>query len=123
MIVVVLNYALGYSNDTEKTLGPSVVFWALYSWIPLWGPVCSLLYLYRSQYGRKSTKTYGGGRVFSIDAPFRSPLIGAADDDSYLYSEHLHTPTRGGAGGIGGDYSSQNNSYENFVYQLIPILQ
>jgi hypothetical protein len=98
MIMVILNYSLGYANEQDKTICPPILFWALYSWIPLWGPVCSLLYLSRSQLGRKSHRSkYGPRRIFSVDPnqaaasagagmsnQFHSPLIGPTDDDSYL---------------------------------------
>lgn len=47
--MLILNYAFGYEDDANKTVGPRFFFWTCYWWIPLWGPVTSLLYLNQRQ--------------------------------------------------------------------------
>jgi hypothetical protein len=94
MIMLILNYALGYADETDKTVGPPVLFWACYSWIPLWGVVCSLLYLSRSQFGRKK-QTTSSGRFLSVDQYLRSPLIGPPGGiNSNAGSENGTSPSR-----------------------------
>jgi hypothetical protein len=56
MIMLTLNYALGYSNQANKTVGPPLFYWTCSYYIPLWGPILALLYLSRSQSHRKRAK-------------------------------------------------------------------
>lgn len=96
MIMVILNYSFHYENDTDKTVGPPVLFWAFYSWIPIWGPVLSLLYLSRSQFGRRKLKTRAKVAE-QAENPLRSPLIGETTEDSdrlLTDSENGNSPSR-----------------------------
>ncbi len=43
-----LNFLLGYANSSAKSVGPTLLYWIFYAWVPLWGTNCSLLYLVRS---------------------------------------------------------------------------
>ncbi len=45
MIILFLNYALGYQNDADKTVGPWLFYWTFYAWVPLWGPTLALMHL------------------------------------------------------------------------------
>lgn len=64
-----LNYALGYSNETGKTVGPTLFYWLFYFWLPVWGPVLSLMYLGRSSFHKRDVH---------MDADVLSPLAGDA---------------------------------------------
>src|SRR4051794_37011724 len=98
MVMLILNFALGYANDTDRTVGPPIFYWychppcvlssahldlpycrACSEWIPLWGPVVTLLYLSRTHSQRKKAK-FNSVRL-SNDNPqafssMHSPLIG-----------------------------------------------
>eukprot|EP00981_Chlorochromonas_danica_P004388 scaffold879_cov170-Ochromonas_danica.AAC.3 len=81
MVMIILNYSLGYANDANATVGPPLVYWLLNSWIPIWGPVLSLLFLCRAHSKRKKTP-FEAVRIQSQDAganSLRNPLIDSAD--------------------------------------------
>lgn len=136
MIMVILNYSFHYENDTDKTVGPPILFWALYAWIPIWGPVLSLLYLYRSQFGKRKN-VHSHTRLMSRDVqsnPLRSPLIGPTDVSvgALTDSENGNSPSRSAlvqshnfSRDLMGPYSDDQNptpdqsrSYERYFGEL-----
>jgi hypothetical protein len=62
-----LNLLLGASNSAQNYIMNVYVFWACYSWAPLWGPVIALLYLVtpgttkNNQRGMNRRRRNGGG--------------------------------------------------------------
>lgn len=48
VLLLLLDYAMGYSRESNETVGPPFFYWTFYAWVPQWGMVLSLLYLTRS---------------------------------------------------------------------------
>ena len=87
ILLLVLNYALGYYNKSGKTVGPVWFYWTAYFWLPLWGPVLALLYLSRSN-AQKNGSKYGNnpmGRTLSANGSHNNPLIFEEDEEVGLY--------------------------------------
>eukprot|EP01038_Epipyxis_sp_PR26KG_P006607 gene6607-9074_t len=53
VILLSLNYGLGYASRTNAYVGPVFFYWTCYFWLPLWGTILSLLYLSRAHSKRK----------------------------------------------------------------------
>jgi hypothetical protein len=53
-----LNQAFGYASSPDEYIGSWWFYWTFYSWVPLWGPVLSLLYLSRASSSPAATTAY-----------------------------------------------------------------
>lgn len=91
ILLLVLNYALGFYNESGKTVGPLWFYWTAYFWLPLWGPILALLYLSRS-HSKDKAKSNGVsgnnshfGRTLSATGSNTNPLIFDEDDESGTY--------------------------------------
>ena len=60
VLLLLLDYALGYSKETDTYVGPPFFFWTFYAWVPQWGMALSLLYLTRSGMRANSDQTSPG---------------------------------------------------------------
>ena len=99
ILMLLLNWLLGYSTSSDKTFVPSVVYWILYAWLPLCGMVLSLLYLARSSSRAGKTANYSdriSGSRGVLD-PYVDPDVSVThyDDEDYPYTnmnyyEHQH---------------------------------
>lgn len=102
--MITLNYALGYADKPNKTVGPPLFYWACSSFIPLWGPVLALLYLSRTHSQRKRAK---------FASMHRPSLSGDDDLDSSIQSppssrkKHLSNQREPGRKGSKGSSPSR----------------
>mmetsp|Transcript_25872 Transcript_25872/g.43656 ORF Transcript_25872/g.43656 Transcript_25872/m.43656 type:complete len:535 (+) Transcript_25872:334-1938(+) len=48
LTLMIINYTAGYA-DQNTTPGPHLFYWTFYAWLPLWGPILSMLHLSRSR--------------------------------------------------------------------------
>jgi hypothetical protein len=105
VLLLILNYALGYARQTDKTVGPKLFYWTFYFWLPLWGPIISLMYLNRTGLNRREGQTgdnvspmygygYGNGKAVSSSS---NPVHGTHSTGSRVAS----ASTGGLGGGIG----------------------
>lgn len=82
ILLLVLNQALGYSTSPDKYVIGWAFFWTFYAWIPLWGPVISLLYLSRSS--STSTSNYQS-----------LPVDDSSDNSSLSYPKKISISSSG----------------------------
>ncbi len=45
LTLLLMNFLLGYADESNKSVGPVYFFWVFYAWFPLWGTNISLLFL------------------------------------------------------------------------------
>ena len=56
--LLILNQAFGYASSPDEYIISWWFYWTFYSWVPLWGPVLSLLYLSRASSSQAATSSY-----------------------------------------------------------------
>ncbi|KAJ1401649.1 hypothetical protein B484DRAFT_236736, partial [Ochromonadaceae sp. CCMP2298] len=78
-VLLTLNYGLGLADKPDATVGPTLFYWACYSWLPLWGLTCSLLFLSRTHSKRRPGKQ---GLGASADADTESDSLGRGTEGS-----------------------------------------
>ena len=121
--MLTLNYGFGYASSPSKTVGPILLYWWLYFWIPLWGTVLSLLKLARTKSSDSDDlteieKCHTSSDMTNEDLTGVRPLIGG--DDSY-FDDDDYTVTDGDNnkdGGLSYSYPNKgsylgNSSYSN----------
>jgi len=89
ILLLILNQAFGYATSPDKYIVGWAFFWTFYAWIPLWGPVISLLYLSRSS----STTTSSNYQSLPIDdSSEHNSIISYPKKISITSKEDIETP-------------------------------
>eukprot|EP00597_Dinobryon_sp_UTEXLB2267_P001397 CAMPEP_0170064740 /NCGR_PEP_ID=MMETSP0019_2-20121128/5101_1 /TAXON_ID=98059 /ORGANISM="Dinobryon sp., Strain UTEXLB2267" /LENGTH=338 /DNA_ID=CAMNT_0010271459 /DNA_START=736 /DNA_END=1752 /DNA_ORIENTATION=+ len=89
-VLLTLNYTLGYASSSSATVGPTMFYWVFYFWVPLWGPILSLLYLSRTHtrkinedggLKRSHRGSYSSRNLLGDFSGLLNPLV--SDEDCY----------------------------------------
>lgn len=93
ILMLFLNWILGYSTKSEETFVPIEVYWILYAWVPMYGMVLSLLYLARSstragKTAKHSNKMSGSGALDAYIDPDVSVTHYDDDDSPYANMDY-----------------------------------
>eukprot|EP01034_Spumella_vulgaris_P021359 gene21359-27389_t len=125
VVMLTLNYALGYASNSSGTVGPAYFYWTCYYWLPTWGIVLSLLYLSRAHTPRKTFKSEVPRT--SIPSYSNNAMIGE-EGDLLSDADHDSHYTHSGEGGLrqalldshyheeeGEDHSSEASSSQHYL--------
>eukprot|EP00602_Paraphysomonas_sp_CaronLab_P003100 CAMPEP_0185033372 /NCGR_PEP_ID=MMETSP1103-20130426/22241_1 /TAXON_ID=36769 /ORGANISM="Paraphysomonas bandaiensis, Strain Caron Lab Isolate" /LENGTH=385 /DNA_ID=CAMNT_0027569607 /DNA_START=595 /DNA_END=1752 /DNA_ORIENTATION=- len=96
LVLLLLNYVLGYQRQPDKSVGPELFYWTFYAWVPLWGPTLALLYLSRSRVYKddsipRDTEWSGSGSKYT-SLPINPENIPGVDHERNVDGRAFRTP-------------------------------